>query len=168
MEDQQGQAADDSADEMHRRLQSELEADDALDGPTVGRAPGGVFTIGQIALASIMGGGIGGVILMTVNDRRMEHRAVWRSALAYLGVTVGGSLLLGLALPPGFTARIAPLLALVLTLIPPIALAIVLQRPMMAGRPQEAEPTRSVVLAIVGGWLISAGVFGLLRFLLPA
>ena len=152
---------------MQRRLHAELEADDALDGPPLGRAPGGVFTIGQIALASIFGGGIGGVILMTINDRRMKHRAVWRSAAAYLAATVGGSLLLGLALPPGFTVRVAPILALVLTLVPPIALAIVFQRRMMAGRPQEAEPTRSIVVAIVLGWLISAGVFGLLRILLP-
>lgn len=152
---------------MQHRLQAELEADEALDAPTQGRARGGVFTIGQIARASILGGGIGGVILMTVNDRRMGHRAVWRSAAGYLGLTVGSSLLLGLALPPGLTARIAPLLAVLLTLIPPIALAIALQRPMMAGRPQEAEPTRSIVLAVAGGWLLSASVFGLLRFLLP-
>ncbi len=153
-------------DEMRRRLQTELEAEDVRDGPPLGRAPGGVFTIGQIALASIAGGGIGGVILMTVNDRRMKHRAVWRSAAAYLAVTVGGSLLLGLALPPGFTVRIAPGLALLLTLLPPIALAVVLQRSMMAGRPQEASPAGSIAGAIFGGWLISAGVFGLLRFVL--
>ncbi len=154
-------------DNMRRRLEAELEAEDALDGPTQGRAPGGVFTIGHVALASILGGGIGGVILMTINDRRMQHPALWRSAAAYVAVAVGGSLLLGVALPPGFTLRFAPILALLLTLIPPIALAIVLQRRMMAGRPQEAEPTRSLVVAIVLGWLISAGVFGLLRFVLP-
>ncbi|MGH1348505.1 MAG: hypothetical protein ACRBN8_43565 [Nannocystales bacterium] len=152
---------------MHRRLEAELEATDIEDGPTMGRAAGGVFTIGHIALASVLGGGIGGVILMTVNDRRMEHRAVWRSAVAYVMATMGGALLLGLALPPGFTARLAPVLALLLTVIPPIALAIVFQRRMMAGRPQEAEPARSIAFAIAAGWLISAAVFGLLRSVLP-
>lgn len=154
-------------DELRRRLETELEAEDIREGPPQGRARGGVFTIGQIALASILGGGIGGVILMTANDRRMKHPAVWRSAAAYLAVTVGGSLLLGLALPPGFTARIAPVLALLLTLCPPFALAIVLQRSMMAGRPQEEKPAGSIAGAILGGWLISAAVFGLLRFMLP-
>lgn len=164
MDEQRGRELDTT---YEQRLAAELEADEDLDAPPQGRASGGVFTIGHIALASVLGGGIGGVVLMTANDRRMKHPAIWRSAAAYLAATVGSSLILGLALPPSFTARIIPVLALLLTLLPPIALGVVLQRRMIAGRPQEAEPARFIVAAIAGGWLIAAGVFGLLRFLLP-
>ena len=103
--------AETPSDSMRARLEAELRPmdEDGSEGEPDSSRPGGTFSLGLIALASWLGVGFGGVLLITLNDWRLGNRPVWRSAALFYLLLLGSIAILTLVAPHGLSPRLSQL-----------------------------------------------------------
>ncbi len=144
----------DLSDSMRARLEAELRAEGGQNEPTA--AAGGLFSLGHIALASLLGAGFGGVVLVVRNDKRLDARHSWRGPAWYLGILVVGGFVGMLALPHDLRGTLGPWLLPLLLVLGPVAIAWNLQMDAILDRPREARLHEPLLLAIGLGWVLAA------------
>lgn len=139
------------SDSMHARLEAELRSEAGHDAPTV--ASGGLFSLGHVALASLLGAGFGGIILVVRNDQRLGAQRPWRAVAWFLGLLLIGVFLGPLAFPYDLRSALAPFIGPTLHLLGPLAIAWNLQGDAVLQHPREARLHEPLLAAIGSGWL---------------
>ena len=158
--------ADELTDSMRARLDAELRSDAGQDAPTI--AEGGLFSLGHVFVAALLGAGFGGIILVVRNDRRTGAARPWRGPAWFVGLLLLGVFLGPLAFPYDLRTALTPFLAPALHVLGPVAIAWNLQGDAILERPRVARAHEGLLLAIGLGWLCAAALWVPLNLALRA